>query len=224
MFNTIEEALTDIKKGKMVIVVDDENRENEGDFIIPAELITPQSVNFMALYGRGLICAPLTQAYAEKLGLNPMVPRNEDSLGTAFTVSIDASNNISTGISASDRSHTLKLLTNTDSQATSFIRPGHIFPLIAKDGGVVERAGHTEAAVDLAILTGHKPVGVICEILNDDGSCARVPDLIILAKKYDLKLITIEDLITYKKNIDIVSNKTDPDILNKKETYENSRG
>jgi 3,4-dihydroxy 2-butanone 4-phosphate synthase/GTP cyclohydrolase II len=128
MFNTIEEALTDIKKGKMVIVVDDENRENEGDFIIPAELITPQSVNFMALYGRGLICAPLTQSYAEKLGLNPMVPRNEDSLGTAFTVSIDASNNISTGISASDRSHTLKLLTNTDSQATSFIRPGHIFP------------------------------------------------------------------------------------------------
>jgi 3,4-dihydroxy 2-butanone 4-phosphate synthase/GTP cyclohydrolase II len=222
MFNTIEDALADIKTGKMVIVVDDENRENEGDFIIPAEIITPEAVNFMALYGRGLICAPLTKAYADKLGLSPMVPRNEDSLETAFTVSIDAANEISTGISASDRSHTLKILTDTASTSKSFIRPGHIFPLIAKDGGVVERAGHTEAAVDLAVLTGHSPVGVICEILNDDGSCARVPDLIILAKKFDLKLITIEDLITYKKSQNIILNKTDNS--NKKESYENSRG
>lgn len=218
MFNSIEEALKDIKNGKMVIVVDDENRENEGDFIMPADTITPDAVNFMALYGRGLICAPLTKSIAKNLGLNPMVPRNEDSLETAFTVSIDAAEGISTGISANDRAHTLKLLAAHDSNTKSFQRPGHIFPLIAKDGGVNERPGHTEAAVDLAKLSGFSPVGVICEILNDDGTCARVPDLKILANKYDLKLITIEELANYIKTKEIISKNTD-----EKESYENSR-
>jgi 3,4-dihydroxy 2-butanone 4-phosphate synthase/GTP cyclohydrolase II len=201
MFNTIDEALLDITNGKMVIVVDDEDRENEGDFIMPAETITPQAVNFMAINGRGLICAPVSQKIANDLNLFPMVETNEDSMKTAFTVSIDASSNITTGISAADRSHTLKLLSSEESTGATFNRPGHIFPLIAKDGGVSQRPGHTEAAVDLALLSGHKAAGVICEILNDDGTCSRVPDLIKLAEKFDLKLITIKDLITYKQNI-----------------------
>jgi 3,4-dihydroxy 2-butanone 4-phosphate synthase/GTP cyclohydrolase II len=200
MFNTIEEALDDIKANKMVIVVDDENRENEGDFIIPAQNITPEQLNFMALYGRGLICAPISIDYAKRLKLTPMVEKNEDSHETAFTISVDAKNGISTGISANDRALTLKLLGSEDSTQSDFVRPGHIFPLTAKNLGVIERAGHTEAAVDLAVLSGHTPAGVICEILNDDGSCARVPDLIKLANKFGLKLITIEDLIKYKNN------------------------
>jgi 3,4-dihydroxy 2-butanone 4-phosphate synthase/GTP cyclohydrolase II len=201
MFNTIDEALADISKGRMVIVVDDEDRENEGDFIMPAELITPEAVNFMAMNGRGLICAPVSQEIASKLNLFPMVESNEDSMKTAFTVSVDAAKDITTGISASDRSHTLKLLSKASSTGGSFNRPGHIFPLIAKDGGVTQRAGHTEAAIDLALLTGHSPAGVICEILNDDGTCSRVPDLIKLAEKFELKLITIKDLITYKQSL-----------------------
>lgn len=199
--DTIESALVDIKNGKMVIVVDDENRENEGDFIMPADCITPEAVNFMAMQGRGLICAPVSAKIAKNLNLSPMVPRNEDSLETAFTVSIDASANITTGISASDRSHTLKLLGAQTTKATDFNRPGHIFPLIAKDGGVTVRAGHTEAAVDLAKLCGFSDAGVICEILSDDGSCARLPELKVLAKEWDLKLISIEDLITYKNSL-----------------------
>jgi 3,4-dihydroxy 2-butanone 4-phosphate synthase/GTP cyclohydrolase II len=200
MFNTIEEALEDILKNKMVIVVDDEERENEGDFIIPASRITPEHVNFMARHGRGLICTPISQQLATEFRLSPMVETNEDSMKTAFTVSIDAAQNITTGISASDRAHTIKLLTEDSTTSKSFTRPGHIFPLIAKDGGVIQRAGHTEAAIDLAILTGHKPAGVICEILKDDGSCARVPDLKLIADQFDLKLITIKDLIKYIEN------------------------
>jgi 3,4-dihydroxy 2-butanone 4-phosphate synthase/GTP cyclohydrolase II len=200
MFNTIEEAIADIKIGKMVIVVDDEDRENEGDFIIPADKITPEAVNFMALYGRGLICTPLTKEIAKELSLNPMVEKNEDSMETAFTVSIDAASGVTTGISSADRSHTIKLLTQKSSTPQSFNRPGHIFPLIAKSGGVIERPGHTEAAIDLAKLAGCSPVGVICEILNDDGTCARVPDLKLVAQKFELKLITIKDLIEYIKN------------------------
>ena len=199
--DTIESALADIKNGKMVIVVDDENRENEGDFIMAADCITPEAVNFMAMKGRGLICAPVSARIAENLNLYPMVPRNEDSLETAFTVSIDASSNITTGISASDRSYTLKLLGQSETKATDFNRPGHIFPLIAKDGGVTTRPGHTEAAIDLSTLAGFSEAGVICEILSDDGSCARLPELKVLAKEWDMKLISIEDLITYKNNL-----------------------
>ena len=216
MFNSIEEALSDIKAGKMVIVVDDENRENEGDFIMPAQNITSKDVNFMALYGRGLICAPLSSSFAKRLELNPMVEKNEDSHETAFTVSVDAKYNISTGISAKDRAITLSLLGSENSKSCDFVKPGHIFPLIAKDGGVIERPGHTEAAVDLAILTGNTPAGVICEILNEDGSCARVPDLIKLAGKFNLKLITIADLIEYKKKLKFNQN----EIILNEEIYE----
>lgn len=198
MFNTIDEALFDLKLGKVIIVVDDEDRENEGDFIIPAKFITPEIVNFMALYGRGLICAPVSLEIAKNLDLAPMVKKLEDSHETAFTVSIDASYGISTGISAKDRALTLSLMALSTSKSKDFVRPGHIFPLVAKDGGVLERPGHTEAAVDLAKLVGAPPVGVICEILNLDGSCARVPDLEKVAKEHDLKMITIEDLIKYK--------------------------
>ena len=196
-FNTIDEALEDFKKGKIIIVSDDEDRENEGDFVMAAELATPESVNFMAKYGRGLICTPINKEIAHKLKLNLMVEKNNTSHSTAFTVSIDSSK-CGTGISASDRYLTIKDLANPTSTAEEFLRPGHIFPLIAKDGGVLERAGHTEAAVDLAILSGLVPVSVICEIMNDDGSMSRVSDLFELAKKFDLKFITIKDLIKYR--------------------------
>ena len=197
MFNSIEEAVEDIKKGKLVIVVDDENRENEGDFIIPAELVSKEHINFMITVGRGLVCAPITEEKAKHLDLPPMITKAEDSHETAFTISIDAAKNTTTGISTSDRAVTLQLLTDPSAKASDFVRPGHIFPLIAKQGGVRQRPGHTEAAIDLALLAGCAPVGVICEILNQDGSCARVPDLQKLAKKFDLKLITIEKLIEY---------------------------
>ena len=200
MFNTIEEAILDIKNAKMVIVVDDEDRENEGDFIIPADLITKDHVNFMITEGRGLICAPLTEEIAKRLELPPMIAKAEDSHETAFTVSVDAALYTSTGISVSDRAMTLKLLTDKYAKGSDFVRPGHIFPLIAKSGGVRQRPGHTEAAIDLAKLAGCSSVGVICEILNTDGSCARVPDLKILAQKFDLKLITIAELIRYLEN------------------------
>ncbi len=201
MFNTIDEAIKDILAGKMVIVVDDEARENEGDFIIPAQNISAENVNLMALYGRGLICAPISTEIAQKLNLPLMVPKSEDSHETAFTVSIDAKHGITTGISASDRAKTLRLLADETTNSDDFVKPGHIFPLIAKDGGVLTRPGHTEAAIDLAVMAGFKPAGVICEILNEDGTCARVPQLSLLAKKLNLKLITIEDLITYKKRM-----------------------
>lgn len=205
-FNTIEEAIEEIAKGKMIIVIDDEDRENEGDFIMAAELVTPEAVNFMAVHGRGLICAPISNEIASKLGMPLMVPKGSDHHGTAFTVSIDATKGISTGISASDRSRTVALLANPKTKASDFVRPGHIFPLIAKDGGVIEREGHTEAAVDLAGLAGLAKAGVICEILNKDGSCARVPDLLKVAEKFDLKIITIADLIIYKKKLLTIKN------------------
>lgn len=197
MFSKIEDAIADIKQGKMVIVVDDENRENEGDFIMAGDHITSEAINFMAMNGRGLICTPVSAKLAKNLNLYPMVEDNEDSMNTAFTVSIDASANISTGISASDRAYTVKLLTQDSTKPSDFNRPGHIFPLIAKDNGVIQRQGHTEAAIDLARLANCSDVGVICEILNSDGTCARVPDLIKVSRKFNLKLITIKDLFEY---------------------------
>jgi 3,4-dihydroxy 2-butanone 4-phosphate synthase / GTP cyclohydrolase II len=202
-FDTIEEAIEDIKAGKIVIVVDDEDRENEGDFIMAANAVTPEKINFMATHGRGMICAPITKEIAVNLGLAPMVGSNQCSRETAFTITIDAKENITTGISAADRSQTIKLLTDPKTVALDFIRPGHIFPLIAKDNGVIERNGHTEAAVDLAELAGFNKAGVICEIMNADGSMSRLEDLVVLKKKFNLKLITIKDLITYRQRTEI---------------------
>ncbi len=197
--DTIESAIADLKLGKMIIVVDDEDRENEGDFIMPADMITPEAINFMITQGRGLVCAPLSQEIAKKLDLPLQVQTNTDTMGTAFTVTIDAKEKVHTGISASDRSHTLKFMADPNSKATDFTRPGHIFPLIAKDGGVLERQGHTEAAVDFSKLAGFAPVGVICEIMNEDGSMSRLPDLLELAEKHQLKVVSIADLVTYRK-------------------------
>jgi 3,4-dihydroxy 2-butanone 4-phosphate synthase/GTP cyclohydrolase II len=199
--DTIESALQDLKLGKMIIVVDDEDRENEGDFIMPAATITPEAVNFMATEGRGLICTPLTRELADKYDLPPQVRKNTASLETAFTITIDAAEGISTGISSADRSHTIKLLSETKTTTPAhFARPGHIFPLIAKDGGVLERIGHTEAAVDLARMAGFAPVGVLCEITNPDGTMARFDDLSLFADKHNLKMISIEDLVKYRKS------------------------
>lgn len=197
--DSIEAALADLKIGKMIIVVDDEDRENEGDFVMAAEMITPEAVNFMATIGRGLICTPLSEELAKKFDLPLQVQTNTASLGTAFTVTIDAKEKISTGISASDRSYTIKILTDSTTTADDFVRPGHIFPLIAKDRGVLERPGHTEASVDLSKLAGFSPVGVICEIMNPDGSMARFPELCDLAHQHGIKMISIADLITYRK-------------------------
>jgi 3,4-dihydroxy 2-butanone 4-phosphate synthase/GTP cyclohydrolase II len=196
--DTIEDALVDLRAGKMVIVVDDEDRENEGDFIMPAEIVTDKDITFMATHGRGLICAPLSSDIARRLELPLMVKGSNDHHQTAFTVSVDAKIGTTTGISSKDREKTLKLLSCPKTLASDFIRPGHIFPLIAKNGGVRERAGHTEAAVELSILAGFTPAGVICEILNTDGTCSRLPDLRIIADQFNLKLISIEDLISFK--------------------------
>ena len=201
MFNSIVEALEDLKNGKVIIVCDDEDRENEGDFISLAEKTTPEVINLMATHGRGLICVPIEEELAQKLELMPMVARNTDPHGTAFTVSIDHKNS-TTGISAFERSDTILQMLNPESKAADFKRPGHIFPLIAKKGGVLKRAGHTEAAVDLAMLSGAKPAGVICEIMNEDGSMARVPQLKEIAKKLNVKMITIKDLIEYRNRED----------------------
>lgn len=198
MFDSIKDAIEDLKAGKVIIVVDDENRENEGDFVALAEKATPEVINFMVKEGRGLVCAPITKEKAEKLQLNLMSDVNTDSHGTAFTVSIDHVDT-TTGISAQERSRTIQRLAEDDVVPSEFKRPGHIFPLIAKDGGVLRRAGHTEAAVDLATLAGAKPAGVICEIMNEDGTMARVPELRKIADKFNLKLITIEDLIKYRR-------------------------
>ena len=198
MFNTIEEALADLKLGKIVIVVDDENRENEGDFIVLAEKATPEAINFMATHGRGLICTAITEERAKKLNLHPMVDVNTDPHGTAFTISVDHKTN-ATGISAFERSITVTSLIAEDSVAEDFKRPGHTFPLVAKAGGVLQRSGHTEAAVDLAKLCGAAPAGVICEIMKEDGTMARVPDLVKVAEKFNLKFITIADLILYRQ-------------------------
>ncbi|BDU51320.1 bifunctional 3,4-dihydroxy-2-butanone-4-phosphate synthase/GTP cyclohydrolase II [Haliovirga abyssi] len=198
MLNKIEEALEDIKNGKMVIVVDDENRENEGDLIAAGEKVTPEMINFMAKFGRGLICAPITEDRAKELRLNLMTSENTDMFGTAFTISVDAKEGATTGISAGDRAKVVFDLADESKKAEDFRRPGHIFPLIAKKGGVLNRAGHTETAVDLAKMAGLKPVGVICEILKEDGTMARLPELREFAKKHDLKIISIEKLIEYR--------------------------
>lgn len=204
MFHTIEEALDDLKQGKVIIVVDDEDRENEGDFVALAEKATPEVINFMITYGRGLVCVPITEKRATELELQPMVNRNTDLHGTAFTVSVDAQVGTTTGISAFERAATVAALIDGASTGESFKRPGHIFPLIAREGGVLRRAGHTEAAVDLAILAGAYPAGVICEILKPDGKMARVPDLIEIAKQHELKMITIEELIRYRKSREVL--------------------
>lgn len=203
ILNTIESAVHDIKKGKIVIVVDDKNRENEGDFLASAELISPEIINFMATHGRGLICAPITESIARRLKLDLMVGTNTDPQDTAFTVSVDLKGSgVTTGISASDRAKTIKALIDETIKANQFSRPGHVFPLLAKNGGVLRRTGHTEAAIDLPRLAGLKPAGVIVEIMNEDGSMARVPDLIKVAKKFDLKIISIEDLVAYRMEHD----------------------
>ncbi len=196
--NTIPEAIEDLRQGKIIIVVDDENRENEGDFLSAAELTSPEMINFMTLYGRGLICTPLPEKRCDELGLDIMVSRSSDPKETAFTVSVDLlGEGVSTGISASDRSKTIIALMDPKTKPADFMRPGHIFPLRAKKGGVLKRAGHTEAAIDLTRLAGLKEGGVICEIMNEDGSMARLPQLVVLAKKHDLKIVSIEDLIHY---------------------------
>ena len=206
--NSIESAIKDIRDGKIVIVVDDKNRENEGDFLASAELVTAEIINFMATHGRGLICAPITENISKRLGLNLMVGTNTDPQDTAFTVSIDLKGNgVTTGISASDRAITIRALIDRKTKANQFSKPGHVFPLVAKNGGVLRRTGHTEAAIDLPRLAGLKPAGVIVEIMNEDGSMARVPDLLKVAKKFGLKIISIEDLVAYRMEHDSLINK-----------------
>lgn len=203
MFHQIEEAVEDLKQGKVIIVVDDEDRENEGDFIALAEKATPDVINFMISAGRGLVCVPITEQRARQLDLHPMVDINTDAHGTAFTVSVDAAAT-ATGISAYERAVTVAAIIDENTVGTDLKRPGHIFPLIAREGGVLRRAGHTEAAVDLAKLCGAKPAGVICEVLKQDGTMARVSDLIEIAREHDLKMITIEDLIRYRKSREVL--------------------
>jgi len=211
--NTIEEAIEDIRQGKVIIVVDDEDRENEGDFLAAAEKVTPEMINFMATHGRGLICVPLTENRCKELELTPMVNNNTDIMETAFTVSVDLrGNGVTTGISALDRAKTVLALVNSDTKSHDLGRPGHIFPLIAKQGGVLRRTGHTEAAIDFARLAGFKSAGVIVEIMNEDGSMARLPQLVDVAKKFDLKLVSIEDLVAYRMQHD--------SLIIKKEDYE----
>lgn len=197
-FNTIEEAIKDIREGKIIVVIDDEDRENEGDLLMAAEKVTPEAINFMASYGRGLICTPMMEEDLEKLEIGAMVSKNTDNHGTAFTVAVDYKDT-ETGISAFERALTIQKLVDYKSTAKDFRRPGHIFPLIAKKNGVLERNGHTEAAVDFARLAGLKEAGVICEIMNEDGHMARTLDLIEFSKKHNLKIVTIESLIKYRK-------------------------
>jgi len=199
-FSTIEDAIADIKDGKIIIVVDDEDRENEGDLIMAAEKSTPAAVNFLSKYGRGLICVPLTAQRLKELELDAMVPNNTALHGTRFTVSVDAVEGTTTGISASDRSVTIQNLVGKNTKPSDLGRPGHIFPLQALEGGVLARAGHTEASVDLARLAGLEPAGVLCEIMDDDGEMARVPRLMEMAKEFDMKIITVKDLIEYRSH------------------------
>ena len=211
--NTIEEAIEDIRQGKVIIVVDDEDRENEGDFLAAAEKVTPEMINFMATHGRGLICAPLTERRCNELELHSMVKNNTDHMETAFTVSVDLKGHgVTTGISAADRAKTILALVNEDTKPFDLARPGHIFPLTAKQGGVLRRTGHTEAAIDFARLAGFKSAGVIVEIMNEDGSMARLPQLLEVAKKFNLKLVSIEDLVAYRMQHD--------SLINKKEDFE----
>jgi len=198
-FATIEEALEEIRRGRMIVVCDGEDRENEGDLVMAAQFATPEAVNFMAKEARGLICLALTAERCERLGLNLMAAKNEAPLQTAFTVTIEAAGGVSTGISAHDRAHTIQVAIDPDSGPRDIVVPGHMFPLRAKDGGVLERTGHTEASVDLARLAGLIPAGVICEVMNDDGTMARVPDLAPYCEKHGLKMVTVADLIAYRR-------------------------
>ncbi|MDX6386995.1 MAG: 3,4-dihydroxy 2-butanone 4-phosphate synthase / cyclohydrolase [Gaiellaceae bacterium] len=198
-FATIEEAIEDVREGRMVVVVDDEDRENEGDLTIAAQFATPEAINFMATHARGLICLCLTEERAETLGLRPMTDHNEAPLGTAFTVSVEAREGVTTGISAADRSHTIQVAIHPDSGARDLVQPGHVFPLRARPGGVLERIGQTEAAVDLARLAGLNPSGVVCEIMNEDGTMARVSDLVPYCAQHGLKMITVADLVEYRR-------------------------
>ncbi len=212
--NTIEEAIEDIRQGKVIIVVDDEDRENEGDFLAAADKVTPEMINFMATHGRGLICAPLTESRCKELGLHVMVSNNTDPMETAFTVSVDLrGKGVTTGISAADRAKTVLSLVDSSTKPHDLARPGHIFPLIAKQGGVLRRTGHTEAAIDFARLAGCKPAGVIVEIMNEDGTMARLPQLAKVAKKFNLKLVSIEALVAYRMQHDsLIIKKEDFDI------------
>lgn len=211
--HSIEEAINDIRDGKVIIVVDDENRENEGDFLAAAEKVTPKMINFMATYGRGLICVPLTENRCKELELGMMVSNNTDPLETAFTISVDLrGKGVTTGISASDRALTIQALIDKDTKPFDLARPGHIFPLRAKEGGVLRRTGHTEAAIDFARLAGLQPAGVIVEIMNEDGTMARLPQLLEVAKKFDIKIVSIEDLVAYRMEHD--------SLIEKKEDFE----
>ncbi|MEN8857453.1 MAG: 3,4-dihydroxy-2-butanone-4-phosphate synthase [Flavobacteriaceae bacterium] len=213
--NSIQEAIEDIRNGKVIIVVDDENRENEGDFVAAAEMVTPEMINFMATHGRGLICTPLTEKRCKELELGMMVNNNTDPMETAFTVSIDLrGKGVTTGISAADRAKTVKALIDKDTKPFDLARPGHIFPLKAKEGGVLRRTGHTEAAIDFARLAGLEPAGVIVEIMNEDGTMARLPQLMEVAKKFDIKIVSIEDLVAYRMEHDsLIDKKEDFTIL-----------
>jgi 3,4-dihydroxy 2-butanone 4-phosphate synthase / GTP cyclohydrolase II len=204
MFDDIKKAVNDIRAGKMVVVVDDEDRENEGDLVMAAEKVTAAAVNFMAKEGRGLVCVPLSSERAHELGFCPMVKQSEESQGCSFAVSVDYKKGTTTGISASDRAKTIEAITRKGVEADDFARPGHVFPLIAKDGGVLVRAGHTEAAVDLAVLAGLSPIGVICEIARDDGEMAKGDDLKVFAKKQSLSMVSIRDLIEYKRKAEVL--------------------
>src|SRR6266550_8197109 len=198
-FATVEEAVEEIREGKLVVVVDDPDRENEGDLVIAAQFATPDAINFMATHARGLICLCLTEEHADELHLRPMTEHNEAPLGTAFTVSIEAREGVTTGISAADRSRTIQVAIHPDSTPHDLVQPGHVFPLRAKPGGVLERMGQTEASVDLARLAGLNPSGVICEVMNDDGTMARVPDLVAYCERHGLKMITVADLVEYRR-------------------------
>ena len=213
--DSIEAAIEDIKNGKVIIVVDDENRENEGDFLAAAEMATSEMVNFMATHGRGLICTPLTENRCKELGLGMMVQNNTDPMETAFTVSVDLrGKGVTTGISAADRALTIKALVGKETKPTDLARPGHIFPLKAKEGGVLRRTGHTEAAIDFARLAGLEPAGVIVEIMNEDGTMARLPQLLKVAEKFDIKIVSIEDLVAYRMEHDsLIEKKEDYTIL-----------
>ena len=219
--HTIQEAIDDIRDGKIIIVVDDIDRENEGDFLAAAEKVTPEMINFMATHGRGLICAPITEAHCKELKLDMMVGNSTDPMETGFTISVDLrGNGVTTGISASDRAKTIQSLIDPETRSFDLSRPGHIFPLKAKEGGVLRRTGHTEAAIDFARLAGFQPAGVIVEIMNENGTMARLPQLIEVANKFDLKVVSIEDLIAYRMQHDsLIEKKEDFDIKTRFGTF-----
>jgi 3,4-dihydroxy 2-butanone 4-phosphate synthase/GTP cyclohydrolase II len=219
--HSIQEAIDDIRAGKIIIVVDDIDRENEGDFLAAAEAVTPEMINFMATHGRGLICAPITEGHCKELKLDMMVGNNTDPLETAFTISVDLKGKgVTTGISAADRAKTIKAIIDPSTKPADLSRPGHVFPLKAKEGGVLRRTGHTEAAIDFARLAGFQPAGVIVEIMNEDGTMARLPQLIEVANKFDLKLVSIEDLVAYRMQHDsLIEKKDDFDIQTRFGTF-----